>query len=179
MKTIKIFFSFIFLIIIHLSSYSQQISVEYFYDAIGNRTSRTVFLLKKQALPEGDSINIETIGEIIAEYTDPADDIENIFQETDETETEVKKESVEIISDELIINIYPNPVKEILHFEIEGINNSENINYEISDINGRITEKRLLQSSASEINFTNSPPGMYFLRVYINNEFYDYKIIKE
>ncbi len=72
------------------------------------------------------------------------------------------------------VKIYPNPVKGILHIDIEP-NNIQLIC--ITDILGQIIFKP--SSFSNEIDTSDFPNGIYFLNIQISGQKRNYKIIKE
>ncbi len=71
------------------------------------------------------------------------------------------------------LNIYPNPVKDILHIQTSG----EKVNnIVIYDISGR---KMLTTKATNDINVSKLPKGNYVVQVETNKEVKSFKIIKE
>jgi len=59
------------------------------------------------------------------------------------------------------IKTYPNPVKDILIIESE----DPGFEYQLINVHGRVISNGFIHSSSEEIDFTNLPPGTYFLQV--------------
>lgn len=70
------------------------------------------------------------------------------------------------------VQLYPNPVQNSLHIDIKNISNYEVI---ISDVSGNILYS---QFDKNEIDFSSFSAGNYFLTLIINNQYYNYKLIK-
>ncbi|MDC1067653.1 Ig-like domain-containing protein [Candidatus Kapabacteria bacterium] len=71
-----------------------------------------------------------------------------------------------------LINIYPNPVHDILFIDSKDAKRFEIV---ISDMSGNLL---LSQFDNTEINVNNLSNGIYFLTLIINNEYFNYKLIK-
>ena len=67
------------------------------------------------------------------------------------------------------IKIYPNPANDILQFDLNTIDKIE-----IFDVNGNL---KLIDKSVRNINITNLPSGVYFLRIYTDKSIYIEKLI--
>ena len=62
------------------------------------------------------------------------------------------------------IKLYPNPAKDIINIVLSDPENVRNI--KITDIAGRIVDKRIIKKSDSlEINTSNYTPGIYFFEI--------------
>ena len=70
------------------------------------------------------------------------------------------------------LKVYPNPVKNILNVETD----TTGIGYQLLNISGQSVSNGKLENTTQQINFSNLPPGTYFLK--INNE-KTHKIIKQ
>lgn len=69
------------------------------------------------------------------------------------------------------IKVYPNPVTDILIVKTQ----KQDLNYRLVDANGRVISNDNINSDLYELDFTNQPPGVYFLWV---DEHHTHKIIK-
>lgn len=67
----------------------------------------------------------------------------------------------EIEQNELGVNIYPNPSKDVLHFEF---NKKESTQTEIIDMNGRILISKEVQAHENSISLKSLNNGIYFIR---------------
>jgi hypothetical protein len=70
------------------------------------------------------------------------------------------------------LKVYPNPVENILHVETD----KTGMDYQLLNINGQTVSNGKLENMNQEINFSDLPAGIYFLK--INNE-KTHKIIKQ
>lgn len=67
------------------------------------------------------------------------------------------------------IKIYPNPASDMLQFDLNNIDKIE-----IFDINGNL---KLIDKSVRNVNITDLPSGVYFLRIYTDKSIYIEKLI--
>jgi hypothetical protein len=81
---------------------------------------------------------------------------------------------IEEISEEIQVNIYPNPVKEILNIKLTETNENE---YSIMDISGKILKQG---EFVSQINVSDLKSGIYFINIINNttNQIFNNKFIK-
>jgi hypothetical protein len=78
----------------------------------------------------------------------------------------------------LEVSAYPNPTTHYLTLHI-GNTLSENLHFELCDLNGKIIERRKINSSSETINMENLATATYFLKVSnANNQIKIFKIIK-
>ncbi len=77
---------------------------------------------------------------------------------------------------DLKVNIYPNPVSEVLT-----INAKKAINaYQIYDVNGQLLiNKSNVNSSKAEVSLGNIPSGMYLLKVAADGKNQVFKVLKK
>jgi hypothetical protein len=70
----------------------------------------------------------------------------------------------DLISDENFFTVYPNPTSDKLHFSFhENTGIYQNLQYELTDITGRIVTQGVLAADEVDISILN--PGIYFARV--------------
>lgn len=81
--------------------------------------------------------------------------------------------AVENIDTGFTLKAYPNPVKDILIIETQAPDKRD---YQIIDANGRIIENGIMIFYPFELDFTNRPSGIYFLKVDQN---ITHKIVKQ
>jgi len=72
---------------------------------------------------------------------------------------------------ETSINLYPNPVSDILYVNTNSFNEFE---FDILDLNGRIVSSG---RSSETISFSDLQQGMYFVRINLNNNIITRKVI--
>jgi hypothetical protein len=126
-----------------------QSPVTYTYDNNGNRLTRSITLKKSNA--SSDSIS------------------------EDESKKEIYKEEI----GEVQIRIFPNPTKGILAVEISGVSTEKLIEYSLYNSSGSFLKKQKFSDLQFSIDFTNHPSGIYILRLSIEGEVSEWKIIKE
>ena len=79
---------------------------------------------------------------------------------------------------DLDISAYPNPTTHHLTLNI-GNDISENLHFQLCDLNGKIIERRKISNRTETIHMENLATGPYFLKVInANNEVKIFKIIK-
>lgn len=76
----------------------------------------------------------------------------------------------------LILSAYPNPVTEYIKLKAD---KTENLTYQLYDINGKIIENKKIVSNETNIVMSNFINAIYFLKISDNNkEVKTFKIIK-
>jgi predicted RNA-binding protein with EMAP domain len=68
--------------------------------------------------------------------------------------------------------VYPNPIQNILYIETGDITNYEIV---ITDIAGNVMHS---QFDKQQVDFSNFAAGNYFLTLITNNNYYNFKLIK-
>ena len=87
----------------------------------------------------------------------------------------ISKASIEQITDESSLKIYPNPVKDILSFEYEDIIND----VKIYDLVGKEIINLSINETKGSVSISNVPTGVYFIRVRTDKGLITKKFIKE
>ena len=92
---------------------------------------------------------------------------------TDQSENGVTEE----LTPDLQLTVYPNPVKETLNIKTTG----EFTSYElvIMDLTGKILITTSVKKSEKRINLSQLPKGIYLLRATIEDQFTEWKIVKQ
>lgn len=76
----------------------------------------------------------------------------------------------------LILSAYPNPVTEYIKLKAD---KTENLTYQLYDINGKLLENKKIESNETNIVMSNFVNAIYFLKISDNNkEVKSFKIIK-
>ena len=180
------------IILLSIQGYSQTVTFEYKYDAAGNRVKRTIIDMSYTPPPvNNDSIPGENLIEEEFAYNENykylTDNIDSNHEDDPHTGERIYEDSdfdpdipqeLKIKHNDLNINLYPNPVKERLFIEITGDYDIHNVSCELIDANGRIINNKILDSSRDYIDFSTVLPGMYVLRIFINSDHREYKVIK-
>jgi len=137
-----------------MDSYAQTI-LTYTYDHAGNRIQKKIIILKsafKQQISDSSSLQRK-----MDEKDIPFE--ENVGQ--------------------LSVKICPNPVNSLLNIKITGIEKNCVWDYYLISINGRLITKSRTSADNENINFSYLQPGMYLLRMEVNNNIFKWIIIKE
>ena len=150
-----------------------QISLEnlvrqYEYDAAGNRVLRKVIDL---SLPQfappapsdsmtNDELSMTNDDSLTADRSPQTADyfVERIAQ------TEIK--------------IYPNPATERITLEIAGWETLQTGVFKLFTLNGQLLQEHPVHAAATEVSLSGLAKGTYILKVHINNQIEDWKIIK-
>ncbi|MFV8331739.1 T9SS type A sorting domain-containing protein [Flavobacterium sp. XS1P32] len=78
----------------------------------------------------------------------------------------------------LTMSVYPNPTTALVILSIANYN-SENINYQLFDLNGRVIQSNKILQKETQISLQNLSKAIYFLTVSDNNKsLKTFKIIK-
>jgi len=77
------------------------------------------------------------------------------------------------------IKIYPNPTSGIIRISLENYPDAINGRYQVYNLSGTILKDSRFDSSMTEINMSDISNGIYVLRLIINGNRSDYKIIKQ
>lgn len=88
------------------------------------------------------------------------------------------KDSVEAqLTTDTKLTVYPNPVKEQLNLRVDG----SFVAYDIvlTDLTGKVFLSKTINDSFTQLDFTTYPKGIYLLRTGANNQFTEWKIIKQ
>ena len=76
----------------------------------------------------------------------------------------------------LELSVYPNPTTDYLTLKVE---KTDNLNYQLFDMQGRLIESKAVTSSSSNINLEGQPIATYFLKITKNNQLIKtFKVIK-
>jgi hypothetical protein len=75
------------------------------------------------------------------------------------------------------LTVYPNPVKEQLTLKVDGVFGAYQIT--LTDLSGRVMLSNTINENIKQLDFTNYPKGIYFLRTGVNDQFTEWKIIKQ
>ncbi len=142
-----------------LSVNSHAQTIQYTYDASGNRTERIIDLGGKGS---GISSNDKEISK------------EPVIEDT------INKK---IIKDETFpeqqVRIYPNPTQGIISLEIPSDEeNNEPIQIIVLDINGKVLMNKLNEALMTKVDLSRQPDGIYILKLKKGIKTSQWKIIK-
>ena len=76
------------------------------------------------------------------------------------------------------VNLYPNPTNDKFFVEIKG-DTSEKAEATITHISGAVLEKRILTNSLESFDLSGLAPGLYLLKLTVDNETHVWKVIKK
>jgi hypothetical protein len=77
------------------------------------------------------------------------------------------------------IRIYPNPTQGQLTVEIVDFNADLPFEFTLTDLSGKIIDRKKATSGYQNFNLSGQPDGIYLLRISIDGESTTWKIIKE
>lgn len=79
---------------------------------------------------------------------------------------------------ENIVHIYPNPVADYLHIDLEVVEENAETAIKVYDIGGQLLFMNLLDRNKSFIDFSNFPSGLYFIEIKVGDSIISRKISK-
>lgn len=169
------------LILFHLMPLFSQ-SVEYVYDASGNRLTRTIVVLKLQSNVLDSVIATKSLSSpAYATGMDGDQSLQNEELTMDAKVREQEKASkTRTISEdeEMVTIVYPNPNKGLLKIDISNMPMNSTNEMRLYDLSGnKIMVKRDFESH-SEIDISQFKDGIYILRIKINERVFDWKVVK-
>lgn len=126
-------------------------TIHYEYDAAGNRTKRYITLPGKSAIAN-DSI------------------------QSDES---IKKEEFVDWLDKMKITVYPNPTQGNLSIEIANLPENPDAILSVHTIDAQLLQKTEIHESATKLDFTPYPDGVYILRIGSGAKKVEWKIVKQ
>ena len=160
---------------------NNEIKISFAYDASGNMTSRT--LVNPSMAPPSPN-GTDSIAVVFPE----ADDLEETGTGESSTKSAVSgagktKSAVAEIqkSNEMKINVYPNPTKGMLRVDITDVEISKDARIYLYNIQGAMIRQLTGISTTNELDISEQPAGVYLMRVILpdRNNVSTYKIIKE
>jgi len=129
-----------------------SLTVEYEYDASGNRTSRKVIELP--AAPSAPNMAVA--------------------QELPDAEPEYFVEKIARVT----MKIYPNPATEKITLEISNWEDLQAGMFKLFSLNGQLLQEQPVHSTTTTISLAGLSKGTYILKVRINDKTEDWKVIK-
>ncbi len=146
-----------------------QNTVQYGYDASGNRISRTIVMKQMAPAPQDSSENAIKEQEAMANVPGQFDDNQNAaFQEI----------YADMLS-EAAITIYPNPTKGQLSVRITNLPQNTTSALELFDIRGRSLVRKEAVSEYNELDISHQPVGTYLMQITIGSSVTTWKIIRQ
>lgn len=92
----------------------------------------------------------------------------------------IVNEETKDLADERIVGlrIYPNPVNTIINIELATLPETQ-LEYILSDINGKLLEEGRLLSTLTHLNLQNIRKGIYLLVIKEESKIEEFKIVKQ
>ncbi len=75
------------------------------------------------------------------------------------------------------IEIYPNPAKSRINIDLKN-SKSKTLSFEIINANGQIVESKKLNNNIENMDISNYPQGLYFVKIILENSIINKRIIK-
>jgi len=148
-------------------------SVEYAYDAAGNRTGRITrtILLSPPAPSPPDSLQ---------ELQVTSYELQEVASQTSlkSPEMAVADYFTETIA-QVEMKIYPNPTTEKITLQISNMEALQNGLLQLYTLNGQLLQTRLLSEAEVTVSLAGLANGTYILKVFINDTVENWKIIKQ
>ncbi len=129
--------------------------IHYSYDSSGNRLNRSY----GEVLENPDVMNRSCIAwDFFGEESSP---------------------SYQISDGNTELDIYPNPTCGILNLEATVCEEGSKMHYEVYDLSGNLLKSEPFNAGGYQVHMESFPDGVYFLRININGESFDQKIVKQ
>jgi hypothetical protein len=158
-------------------------SVAFTYDSTGNRLTRTIVVQKLQSneteFPVVDAKALIPVESAIGAGASQAIEDKESSQDSKFSSQEKSLNEKSIMGEgELITLVYPNPSKGLLKVEISNMPASSTNEMILYDLNGMELISKKNFDSYSELDISQFKDGIYILRIIINKNRFDWKIIK-
>ena len=151
---------------------------EYFYDAAGNRTVRRVINVQNvPPAPSDSSMNEESITNYELRITSDDSQTTNLSPQIADPIPQTAEYFVERLA-QTEIKIYPTPATEKVTLVIGGWETLQTGVFKLFTMNGQLLQEQPVHSVSTEVSLTGLAKGTYILKVHINNQIEDWKIIK-
>jgi len=131
--------------------YSQNNTVNYGYDAAGNRTFRTITLQPKPAPAPKDKEEEQQPSEVV--YSEALSDIE--------------------------LKIYPNPTDGLLKVEIHNLPEGQTVDIMLYNLSGKLIKSFKGLNKFATIDLSAQPQGTYLMKIRAGEYQTEWKIIKK
>jgi hypothetical protein len=158
----------IFLLAIPLLCMAQNpphsLTCRYDYDDAGNRILRKMLTIYNAPPAPPDSLQVTS----------------DELQVTSDESQELRSEQffVEKVA-QVEIKIYPNPTTEKITLEISNLENLSEGVFKLYSLNGQLLQEQPVHSITTTVSLAGMPAGAYILKVQINDQIEDWKIIKQ
>jgi hypothetical protein len=135
-----------------------QTTVNFGYDAAGNRISRTIDMGK----------SVDSTGQ----------KADSIFVKATETDENVPTKYNARVGGQTI-KIYPNPTTGVFAIIIDGWDNKSKASIQLTSLTGKGLIKIRIESSVTKIDIKGQPNGTYLLLVNLNGKKETWKVVKK
>ena len=142
-----------------LNTFGQPIGFS--YDSNGNRT-------KRKLVVEQTSRN-----KISFPITDP-----NMIKTLTSKEANAKAQSIQESGGDLNVTVYPNPNKGLLKVDLINAPNASKNELILYDLSGKVLMEKKNFDDYLELDLSSVKDGIYILRILINEQVFNWKIIK-
>ena len=161
---------------------------EYYYDQAGNRTIRKVLDLGPPQFtppPPQDTTNYAQAAQLEDYSEESLTTLTSLTPLTPLTSLETASDAppaehyfLETLAQKQI-KIYPNPTTEKVTMEITGWETLQTSVFKLYSLSGQLLQEQPVHSLTTTISLTGLPAGAYILKVQINEQIEDWKIIKQ
>ena len=134
---------------------AQNTRFSFTYDLNGNRTARSIIVLKSNENEIGN--------DAVADYYDSSENCEDAGIDT---------------FDGINMSIYPNPTCGSIILSTDISQHNQPINASLLSLSGNLLENKTITVSETEFNLNGYSPGVYFLVINCQNENHVWKVIK-
>jgi len=132
-----------------------QTTFEYTYDAAGNRTVRNILSLKAATI-----------------------DTTNTDMPPEKVDVTKKNMGTDILGD-ITLNLYPNPTVGKIEVTIENLATESKCEILVFDLKGGLLFNKKGISATSQIDLSSQPQGSYIIKILVDGNVSEWKIIKE
>jgi hypothetical protein len=155
---------------------------EYYYDAAGNRILRKVMELPAfTPPPPQDTTNYTQATQLEYSSEEPLTTLTS-FETAPSLETTPSLEEPRYFLETLAqtaIKIYPNPTTEKVTMEITGWETLQTGVFKLYSLSGQLLQEQPVHSLNTTISLAGLPKGAYLLKVQINEQTEEWKVIKQ
>ena len=150
---------------------------EYYYDNAGNRVLRKKIEMRPllSPPPPQDSTNYTESGQLY--LPEPQTTLPSLETLSSLENAPAEPYFLETLS-QTAIKIYPNPTTEKVTMEISGWKTLQTGIFKLYSPTGQLLQEQPVHSLTTTISLSNLPKGAYILKVQINNQTEDWRIIK-
>lgn len=132
-----------------------QTPISYYYDNGGNRTERIIYIPPVPRPPDNN-------------------DTSQINQRQEASKREYKDKIGEVN-----VKIYPNPTKGQLFISLSDVPQGGTSCLELFSLEGKLISKPEIDNLTYSVDLSNKPAGIYILRIKINTNISEWRIIKQ